>query len=79
MTTNKSRAKSKPAQDNGQEMTTEKAQEFLQAQNRLRAEQAKMEIEKILEQYKCQIRAYPLINLEGRIVATADIVAVLDD
>lgn len=74
--TPRTRAKRKPTQDNGQEITTEKAQEFLQAQNKLRAEQAKVEIEKILEQYKCQIRAYPFINPEGRIVATADIVAV---
>jgi len=69
------KTRKKPAQDNGQEMTTDQAQAFLDAQNRLRAEQAKVEIEKILEQYECRIQAYPVI-IDGRIVATAEIVAV---
>jgi hypothetical protein len=76
--TPRTRAKRKPAQDNGQEMTEEKAQEFLQAQNRLRAEQAKVEIQKILDQYQCQIQTYPVI-IDGLIRATAEIVAVRND
>ncbi len=52
------------------EITTEQAQEFLLAQNKQRAEQCKQEIQKILDQYKCQIRAYPLI-VDGKIVAQA--------
>ena len=65
----------KTVQDNGQEMTTEQAQEFLQAQNRLRAEQCTAEIQKILEQYQCRINSYPVI-VEGRIVTQTEIVAV---
>ena len=64
-----------PAQDNGPEMSTEQMQEFLQNQNKLRAEQAALEIQKILEQYQCRITAYPVI-VEGLIRATAEIVAV---
>ena len=63
------------AKDNKQEMTTEQATEFIQAQNRLRAEQCTVEIQKILEQYKCQINTYPVI-VDGLIRATAEIVAL---
>lgn len=65
----------KTAQDNGQEMTTEQAQEFLQSQNRLRAEQCTAEIQKILEQYQCRINAYPVI-VDGLIRTTTEIMAV---
>ena len=75
MTANRTRAKRKPAQDNGQEITTEQAQEFLQTQNKLRAEQCTAEIQKILDQYKCQINSYPVI-IDGLIRANVEIVAV---
>ena len=61
--------------ENEQKMTTEQMQEFIQAQNRLRAEQCTIEMQKILDQYKCQIRAYPVI-VDGLIRVKTEIVAV---
>ena len=75
MTTPRTRAKRKPVQDNGQEMTTEQAQAFLQSQNRLRAEQCMVEIQKILDQYKCRINSYPVI-IDGKITTQTEIAAV---
>ena len=61
--------------ENEQKMTTEQMQEFIQVQNKLRAEQCTAEIQKILEQYKCRINTYPVI-INGLIRATTEIVAV---
>ena len=69
------KTRKKPAQDNGQEMTAEQAQEFLQAQNRLRAEQCTAEVAKTLEEHKCRINSYPVIA-DGRIIVQVEIVAV---
>ena len=67
--------KTAKAQDNGQEMTTEQAQAFLEAQNKLRAELCTAEIQKILEQNQCQINTYPVI-VDGLIKTVTEIVAV---
>ena len=58
-----------------QKMTTEQMQEFIQAQNRLRAEQCTAEIQKILDEHKCRINSYPVI-IDGLIRATTEIVAL---
>lgn len=63
-------------QDNGQVITTEQANEVVQKEKLERVERCKIKIQKALDEDKCQIRAYPLLNADGRIVATADIVAV---
>ena len=59
-----------------EDITPEQAEVFLRAKKQQRADQCIVEVEKILEQYQCQIRAYPRLTADGRIITTAEIVAV---
>lgn len=69
MTTPRTRAKRKPAQDNGQEMTTEQAQAFLEVQIQKELQEFSVELEKFLVQKNFQLIAVPFIDDDGRIRA----------
>ncbi len=66
----------KTAQDKEQEITAEQAAEVVQKEKLERAERCKMKIQRALDEDKCQIRPYPFINADGKIVAGVEIVAV---
>ncbi len=64
------------AQDNGHEMTTEQAQEFLDAQNKLRLEQFAAKVDKLFEENGYRLAGIPYVDDDGRIRAQVRIVAV---
>ena len=67
-------ARTKKAQDNGQEMTTEQAQAFLDAQNQLRLEQFKVKVDKLFADEGYALIAIPYLDDDGRIRAQARVV-----
>ena len=57
-------------------VTAEQATEIIQKEKLERAERCRMNVQKDLDADNCQIRAFPFINAEGRIVTQVEIVAL---